>query len=236
MSKIISFLSIAFVLFSCNSGDEKGNSSNSNSDLSVENSIDVDAFFYPKDSIVQMYVYQNTKNAEDKYFERVVYKRIDGLDHFFISRYNIKMEPISTMSYWNVDGQIELKKANIMVGRVSYEGKITKDLLFANRTDVRGQINFDYPVNDSIINVIEVNRSFLRRDTIEENKESFPVIVFQDSMRLSIVDIKNQQHKSVPMAMDMYYAEGIGKFMETNSTNEYRLILRTDYKTFMSFR
>lgn len=233
MKNSILFSAFIFLFFACSEKEK----TNEKSSSEQGNFIDVDTYFYQKDTVVQMYVYQNVKNENDQFFERVVYKFMDGRDHFFVTKYNYKMIPISTFSYWNVDGEIILMKANMMVDRLSYESKLQNTLHFPKVTNKMAKLGFDYPsAADSIVNVVEIRRSFNRFDTLQENEDRLPVVIFQDSIRLSFVDVKNKQHKSIPSSIETYYGEGLGKMMETNENATYRLVLKTDYGTFMSIK
>ncbi|MCB0478703.1 MAG: hypothetical protein KDC84_11090 [Crocinitomicaceae bacterium] len=184
-------------------------------------------YFYPKDTTVYMYVYQNTKNPDDQYIERVMYKEVDGVDHFFVSRYDARMNPIFTMSYWVLEGNIELMKANMVIGRVPYESKIKNGFTFPTGANMVANTTYDFPVNDSIIQVIEINRKFKGLDTLNEGGLVSPCIVFKDSVRTTYVDIKNEQHTSQPGYLETYFEKGIGKILEKNDRMGYRLIMRT---------
>lgn len=231
MTNYISLLFLGVILFSC-SVESKENLEKQADEKAQKEMPNVLDYFYPKDTTVYMYVYQNVNNPEDRYVERVVYREIEGADHYFISRYNMKLEPKATMTYWVLDNNIELMKANIMVGRVSYESKISSGQFFPSTGKSVGKISYDYPENDSIINVIEVNRKFDRKDVIEEGEHSTDVIVFQDSIRLTRVDIKNKQDQAFPAFMYSYFGKGIGKVREENKNRTYQLVLRTTAKDF----
>ncbi len=236
MQKISIFLLLLTFIFSCqseNGSDSKKSQSKDSESAEMPAVLD---YFYPKDTTVYMYVYQNTKNPDDQYVERVVYKEMDGADHFFVSRYTMKMEPVSTMSYWVIDRNIELVKANMMVGRVSYESKITSGQIFPESKDLVAKLSYDYPINDSLINVIEMNRKFDRTDTLIEADIKTPVMIFNDSLRLSIVDIKNKQHQQTPAFMQTYFGKGLGKVLERNDSRTYRLIVRTTADDFAKIR
>lgn len=225
MIKELTILLCAFFLLSC-SNDKNNSEKEKNIQEKVEMPSVLD-YFYPRDTTVYMYVYQNTRNPKDRYIERVIYKEMEGMDHFFISRYNSKMEPKYTKTYWVLDGNIELMKANIMVGRVSYESKIKNGFTFPGSPGYVANTTYDYPLNDSLIQVVEINRKFKNLDTILLEDKKAPVMVFQDSIRLSYVDVKNEQHQIIPAFMEVYFEKGIGKVMEKSDKQAYRLIMRT---------
>lgn len=236
MQKLLFFGFLVALFFSCNS---ENNTEEDKIDKVVKKSsvrIFVEDYFYPKDTVVQMYVYENTENASDRYYERVIYKFIDNRDHYFITKYDAKLNPISTMTYWSDDDEIILMKANIMVNKVSYESKIQKNLMFPKNTGKLAQINYDYPANDSIVSVIEINREFARFDTLVDSTNTIPVVVFQDSLRVSLVDIKNQKHQTIPAGLETYYGKEIGKVLEKNEERTYQLILKTNYGTFLNIK
>lgn len=234
----VAFICVLFSLisFACSSDKKDQEKNNENSEDSKGELILAEDYFYPKDTIVQMYVYQNTKNPDDRYHERVVYKKMEGRDHFFVTRYDAGMKPQTTFSYWNNNGEIILMKANVMVGRVSYEAKIQKNLFMADNSEALAQINYDYPANDSIIHLIEVNRYFEKFDKIDDLDGPLDVIVYQDSVRISFIDTKNKQNQSLPASMKTYYGKGVGKIMEESNNRTYKLIMRTDYGTFESIK
>ena len=182
-----------------------------------------------------MYVYENTKNPDDRYYERVVYKFMDGKDHFFVTKYDVKMRPVSTFTYWNNDGEINLMKANMKVGRLTYESKIQKNVFFPSDNKL-AQVNFDYPANDTVVNLVEINRTFDRFDSIPDIEGNIDVVVFQDSIRVSLIDIKNKKTKTIPASVNTFYGRGMGKVMETNGDNTFKLILKTNYGTFQSIK
>lgn len=236
MQKFTYFIFFSIIFFACNDESVEDSSSDKNGSKQIYEMPNIFDYYYPRDTTIYMYVYQNTRNVDDQFVERVVYKSQNGADHFFVSRYTMNMTPISNKTYWVVDGMIELMQANIMVGKVGYKSKITSGQLFPLTSESTAKISYDYPMNDSIINLIEVNRKFERTDSLDEGGNKIHVAVFADSMRISHIDTKNKQHQQMPAFKRTYYGQGIGKVMEENGKQTYRLILRTKYSDFKQLK
>ncbi|MEZ4936059.1 MAG: hypothetical protein R2799_00535 [Crocinitomicaceae bacterium] len=226
MSKLFVYSIFLFVISGC-SQDSNKSGEDFESKGKQEEIPPISDYFYPKDTTAYIYVYQNIKNPDDQYIERVIYREIDGVDHFFISRFNSKMEPRSMLSYWIITGNIELMKANMMVGKVSYECKIKNGRAFPNERGLVANTTYDFPLNDSLIQVIEINRKFKGLETIDANGTKAECMVYLDSIRLTNVDVKNQKESLMSGYMETYFEKGIGKVLEKNQRMGYRLILRT---------
>jgi hypothetical protein len=183
------------------------------------------AYFYAFDTVPKIYLYRDVTGGLEEEFHRIYSLKDHAGAHLIVEiyasdgrlreAYNYNIDSLNVQDYVVVDANQEKEKTLLYKDKL-YPRFLKEKTWFAAK--FRGVV-------DSTVILSEVKRTIKSKKTIPVMDDEIEALVFNDDMRLSILNPFTQKEKELKGKRLSYYAKGLG-LVEWHSTNKqihYRL-------------
>jgi hypothetical protein len=213
MKSVVLFFLVGILIFSC-SDAPKFHSENPNVD-----------YFYKLDSVPKVYLYRDVAKGLEEEFSRIYTVTDNEGEHVVVERYasdgrlleatNFNIDSLNIQDHMVVNFKKE-KEKSVLYKNTLFPMNLKKETWFAVK--FKG-------VTDSTVMLKEVKRKFKRNKEIDVMGEKVDALVFEEKVKLTVLNPFTKKEESRQAAATSYFAKGFG-LVEWHSANKkvhYRL-------------
>jgi hypothetical protein len=183
------------------------------------------AYFYPLDTVPKVYLYRDVARGLEEEFNRIYTVTDNEGEHLVVERYASDGRLLEATNY-NIDS---LNIQDHMV--VNFKKEKEKSTLYKNtlfpmnlKSETWFAVKFK-GVTDSTVMIKEVKRTFKKKREIEVMGEKVEALVFNEKVKLTVVNPFTKKEESREAKATTYFAKGFG-LVEWHSASKkvhYRL-------------
>lgn len=168
------------------------------------------AYFYPADTIPKIYLYRDVAHGLEEEFHRIYTLRDKEGAHVIVERYSSDGRILEAMNY-NVDSlnvqdqmivdRFQKKEKAILYKTDLFPMDLKKKTWFASKF---------HGVVDSTLILEEIKRSYLKTKEVEFMDEKAEALVFDQEMKLTVLNPFTKKEDSRSAHSTTYFAKGYG--------------------------